>query len=69
MKKTFNPQIFTKNADLIVDLFEKLGFENRQIGGADLFFRIRYQSDPAYPEMSRCRLLHQKAIKKESFTR
>ena len=26
---TFNPQIFTKNADTIVDLFEKLGFEKR----------------------------------------
>ena len=26
---TFNPQIFTKNADPIVDLFEGLGFEKR----------------------------------------
>jgi len=26
---TFNPQIFTKNADPIVDLFEGLGFQKR----------------------------------------
>lgn len=26
---SFNPQIFTKNADPIVDLFEELGFEKR----------------------------------------
>lgn len=26
---TFNPQIFTKNADPIVDVFAKLGFEKR----------------------------------------
>ena len=26
---TFNPQIFTKNADPIVDLFEELGFQKR----------------------------------------
>ena len=28
---SFNPQIFTKNADPIVDLFEGLGFEKRHI--------------------------------------
>lgn len=26
---TFNPQIFTKNADPILDLFQELGFEKR----------------------------------------
>ena len=35
---TFNPQIFTKNSDPIIDLFEKLGFKMRhdQEGIGDL---------------------------------